>query len=95
MEDGVGVGGNVLERPPTELDAASRFCWELKSRKKSERPTKKSEEKEEKEEEEEETPTKNRLLVILLLHSRRRRCLLCSIFMDKYKYKQLQIFLDK
>ena len=25
MEDGVGVGGNVLERPPTELDAASRF----------------------------------------------------------------------
>ena len=93
MEDGVGVGGNVLERPPTELDAASRFFWELKSRKKSERPKKKSEEKEE--EEEEETSTKNRLLVILLLHSRRRRCLLCSIFMDKYKYKQLQIFLDK
>ena len=91
MEDGVGVGGNVLERPPTELDAASRFFWELKSRKKSERPKKKSEE----EEEEEETSTKNRLLVILLLHSRRRRCLLCSIFMDKYKYKQLQIFLDK
>ena len=91
MEDGVGVGGNVLERPPTELDAASRFFWELKSRKKSERPKKKSEE----EEEEEETSTKNRLLVILLLHSRRRRCLLCSIFMDKYEYKQLQIFLDK
>ena len=90
MEDGVGVGGNVLERPPTELDAASRFFWELKSRKKSERPKKKSEE-----EEEGETPTKNRLLVILLLHSRRRRCLLCSIFMDKYEYKQLQIFLDK
>ena len=90
MEDGVGVGGNVLERPPTELDAASRFFWELKSRKKSERPKKKSEE-----EEEGETSTKNRLLVILLLHSRRRRCPLCSIFMDKYKYKQLQIFLDK
>ena len=90
MEDGVGVGGNVLERPPTELDAASRFFWELKSRKKSERPKKKSEE-----EEEGETPTKNRLLVILLLHSRRRRCLLCSIFMDKYEYKQLQIFLHK
>ena len=94
MEDGVGVGGNVLERPPTELDAASRFFWELKSRKKSERPKKKSKE-EEKEEEEEKTSTKNRLLVILLLHSRRRRCPLCSIFMDKYKYKQLQVFLDK
>ena len=93
MEDGVGVGGNVLERPPTELDAASRFFWELKSRKKSKRPKKKSEEEEE--EEEEEASTKNRLLVILLLHSRRRRCLLCSIFMDKYKYKQLQVFLDK
>ena len=93
MEDGVGVGGNVLERPPTELDAASRFFWELKSRKKSERPKKKSEEEEE--EGEEETSTKNRLLVILLLHSRRRRCPLCSIFMDKYKYKQLQKFLDK
>ena len=93
MEDGVGVGGNVLERPPTELDAASRFFWELKSRKKSERPKKKSEEKEE--EKEEKTSTKNRLLVILLLHSRRSRCLLRSIFMDKYKYKQLQVFLDK